>query len=129
MNLLPTTPGSESGFRTGEKKEGIYLRKSLEDIAHILKDIPYPKLLPKELIEYHYYLIDAGHSIMCVLQCYLEEAKKSNEFDLYEVPVPVKYVLAQEYQFLDTPNGKYVLINGEYDPKLGLIVDEKYYEY
>lgn len=105
------------------------MRKSIEDVAHLIKDIPYLKSLPKELCEYHYYLSDAGHSIMCILNCHLKEAINSRSLDLYEIPVPVKYVLTHDYYFLDTPTGKYILIEGEYDPNLGLTIDEKYYEY
>lgn len=80
-------------------------------------------------MEFHYYLTDAGHSVMCILNCHLKEAQESNSFDLYELPVPVKYVLSHDYHFINTPTGKYILLDAEYDPDLGLIVDEKYYEY
>lgn len=105
------------------------LRKSLEDIAHMVINIPYPKPLPKELLEYHYYLLDAGHSIMCILNSHVEEAEKSGSLDSYEIAVPVKYVLSHKYQFLETPIDKYILIKGDYDPELGLIVDENNYEF
>lgn len=85
------------------------LRKSLEDIKHLVKDIPYPSQLPDDLIDHHYYIADNGHSIMCVLKTHLDEASKSN-MDGYEIAVPVKYVLDNGY----THMGDYVIVEAEY---------------
>lgn len=41
------------------------MRKSLEDIKHMVKSIKYFNL-PQELRPYNYYIIDGGHCIMCV---------------------------------------------------------------
>lgn len=100
------------------------MRKSLQDIAHRVGNRPYPGQLPEELRPYHYYLLDAGHSIMCVLETHLKEAQKSN-MDDYELPVPVKYVLEKGYWFV---NG-YVVVSADYDNEIGLLVDDKYTEY
>ena len=100
------------------------MRKSLQDIAHMVRKYPYPGNLPEELKLYHYYLLDCGHSIMCVLETHLAEAQKTS-MDDYEVPVPVKYVLEKGYRFV----GQYVVIDAEYSGELGLMVDDKYYEY
>lgn len=100
------------------------MRKSLQDIAYMVHNKPYPKELPKKLKQYHYYIADSGHSIMCVLQMHLEEAKKTN-MDDYEIPVPVKYVLEKGYEIIDG----YVIVDAAYNLDTGLIVDEKYSEY
>lgn len=100
------------------------MRKSLQDIAHMVYNKPYPKELPKILKKYHYYIADSGHSIMCVLQMHLEEAQKTN-MDDYEMPIPVKYVLEKGYKVIDG----YIVTEAECNPDYGLIVDEKYLEY
>ena len=61
------------------------MRKSLQDIKHMVRTTPYPGKLPRELEPYHYYILDAGHCITCVLECHLEEAR--NDMDMYELPV------------------------------------------
>ena len=100
------------------------MRKSLQDIAHMVQNRPYPGHLPDELKPYHYYLLDCGHSIMCVLETHLEEAQESG-MDDYEVPVSVKYVIKKGYRFV---NG-YVIVDAEYSSEVGLLVDDEYSEY
>jgi hypothetical protein len=100
------------------------MRKSLQDIAHMIQWRLYPRQLPEELRPYHCYILDSGHSIMCVLETHLEEARKSS-MDDYELPVPVKYVLEKGYRFVDG----YVVVEAEYSEELGLMVDDKYSEY
>jgi hypothetical protein len=100
------------------------LRKSLEDVKHMVKEKRYPGIMPDELLNYHYYISDAGHSIMCIPECLLEEAKKG-DMNLYEVPIPVKYVLERGYR----KEGDFIIIDAEYRLPYGLIVDDKYYEY
>jgi hypothetical protein len=100
------------------------MRKSLQNIAHMVQKRSYPGTLPKELEFYHYYILDSGHSIMCVLEVHLAEAIKIG-MDGYEVPVPVKYVLEKGYRIVDG----YVIVDAEYDDVLGLVVDEKYSEF
>jgi hypothetical protein len=99
------------------------MRKSLRDIAHMVQKRPYPGVMPEELKPYHYYLLDCGHSIMCVLELHLVEAKGS--MDDYEVPVPVRYVLGNGYRLVDG----YVIVEADYDSEIGLIVDDKYSEF
>ena len=99
------------------------MRKSLEDIKHMVKPIKYFNL-PEELRSYNYYIVDGGHCIMCLLEKHLREAQQTN-MDFYEVPVPVKYVLEKGYRLV---NG-YVVVEAEYDPNFGLDVDDKYFEY
>lgn len=100
------------------------MRKSLQDIAHMVQKRPYPGKIPEELKLYHCYLLDCGHSVMCVLETHLEEAQKTSMND-YEVPVPVKYVLEKGYRFVDS----YIIVEAEYSSEIGLLVDESYYEY
>lgn len=99
------------------------MRKSLSDIAYMVKTIPYPGELLEELKPYHYYILDAGHCIMCVLECHLEEAK--GDMDMYELPVPVRYVLENGYR----KEGDYIIVDAPYDRTFGLVVDEKYFEH
>lgn len=97
------------------------MRKSLQDVAHMVSKRPYPGSLPAELEPYHYYIADGGHAIMCVLECHLTEGC----MDDYEIPVPVKYVVGKGYRFLDG----YVVVEAKYELPYGLMVDEKYSEY
>jgi hypothetical protein len=100
------------------------MRKSLEDIKHIVSKRPYEGVIPKELEPYHYYITDSGHSIMCVLECHLKEAKE-NDMDDYEVPIPVKYVLEKGWKV----EGDYIIVDAPYELPYGVMIEEKYYEY
>lgn len=100
------------------------MRKSLQDIIHMVRNVPYPKDLPDELKPYNYYVIDGGHSIMCVLEKHLKEIENI-DMDMHEVAVPVKYVLEKGYRFVDG----YVVVEAPYDQSFGLEVEEGYYEY
>jgi len=95
-------------------------RKSLQNIKHMVSKRPYHGL-PPELEQYHYYISDSGHCIMCVLECHLSKSSK----DDYELPVPVKYVLEKGYRFVDG----YVVVEAKYGLPLGLDVDDKYTEF
>jgi len=100
------------------------MRKSLEDIKHMVSKRPYNGTIPEELKPYNYYIADGGHSIMCVLECHLREAKESS-MDDYELPVPVKYVLRNGWSV----EGDYIIVDAPYEMPLGLMVEEKYYEW
>lgn len=100
------------------------MRKSLEGIKHMVKIVSYPSEIPEDINSHHVYLLDAGHSILCVLTMHLREAMKG-DLNNYEVPVPVKYVLEKGYLI----NGDYIIVNVPYDPALGLDVPDEYYEY
>ncbi len=99
-------------------------RKSQQDIKHMFVKRLYPGTIPCELRPYHYYVLDSGHCIMCVLECHLKDAEKTS-MDDYEIPVPVKYVLEKGYKITDG----YVVTEAPYDSMLGLTIDEKYSEY
>lgn len=99
------------------------MRKSLEDIAFmIVHRKKYPNL-PEELIPYSVYLLDSGHSIMCIPECLRADAVSNP--DNYEVPVQTKYVLTHPY----TIENGYIYIDAPYDPEYGLTVPEEYDEY
>jgi hypothetical protein len=100
------------------------MRKSLKDIKHIVFKKPYDDIIPKELESYHYYIIDSGHSIMCILECHLKEAKEKG-MDDYEVPIPVKYVLENGWKV----EGDYIIVDAPYELPYGVMIEEKYYEY
>lgn len=99
------------------------MRRSLKGIEHMVIPKLYAKPIPDELIPYHVYLKDCGHSILCVLECHLPNAK--GNYDNYELPVPVKYVLEKGYRMQDG----YIIVDAEYDNFLGLMVDDKYTEW
>lgn len=102
------------------------MRKSLEDLnpAMIRKVNNYPDL-PDELVEYCYYLSDCGYSIMAIPECLLSEHIKSTDLWEYEVPMPVKYVLATGYRMFEG----YVIVKAKYDNIFGLVIDGDYDEY
>ena len=97
------------------------MRKSLEDIKYMVKIELYPGNLPQDIISHHVYILDSGHSIMCVL----EECWGKGDPDDYELPVPVRYVLEKGYRV----DGDYVIVDAPYDQFMGLDVPDEYYEY
>lgn len=102
------------------------MRKSLLDLPRrmVAKD-DYPGL-PEELREFNYRLMDSGRCLMIVPMCLLAEAKKNgSELYLYEVAIPVKYVLEKGYQISDG----YILCDVPYDKRMGVDIPESYYEY
>lgn len=101
------------------------MRKSLDDIPEmVLPDAKYPRPLPAELVPYYVYLLDCGHSIMCVLRQHLAAAQQEG-MDQYEGAVPVKYVLEKGYEMI----GGYVIVDADYDPAYGLKIPEGYDEF
>ena len=89
----------------------------------MVRSVPYPKPIPADLVSHHVYILDSGHSIMCVLKQHWDEAKDIP--DDYEVPVPVKYVLEKGYEI----NGDYIIVDAPYDSDTGLNVPDEYSEY
>jgi hypothetical protein len=100
------------------------MRKSLEDIAHMLRPVAYSGNLPDDLKKFHYYIADCGHNIICILKKHYDEIAESN-MDKWEVPVPVRYVIEHGYEII----GDYVIVDAEYDSSIGLLVDRKYDEF
>lgn len=101
------------------------MRKSLEYLnrEYVRKDNY--QGLPDELKEFNYWIADSGHSIMAIPECLFSRAIESGNFDDYEVSFPVKYVLEVGYRMYKG----YVLVDGTYSSKVGLIIDESYTEY
>lgn len=100
------------------------MRRSLEDVKHMVKDKKYPGI-PEELKEFNYYLVDAGHSIMAIPEALFEDAVQDGDLDMYECAVPVKYVLEKGYKMYEG----HVIVETGYDKMLGVDIDGKYYEY
>lgn len=92
----------------------------------------YQGQLPDDLFFHHYYIQDTGHAIMAIPKSLLNKAIEDNNFDDYEVAIPVKYVLENGYEIFETDNriiNKRVIVDLQYDNKLGALVDSKYYEF
>lgn len=98
------------------------MRRSQEGISGIIKD-NYP--LPDELKEFNYYYPDEnGHVVMAIPESLLDEAIKNGDLDMYECPVPCKYVLKQGYRMFQD----HVVVNCLYGD-FGIDIDSSYYEY
>lgn len=93
------------------------------DRRYVRKD-NYPGL-PEALEEYNYWIADAGRCIMAIPTALMEEAHANGDLDMFEVPMPVKYVLAKGW----TIAYGHVIVEAEYDNTLGLIVPEGYEEW
>jgi hypothetical protein len=93
-------------------------------IASMATPYKYKGYLPKDLEKHHVYYVDSGHSIVCVLESHLDQAQKT-DMKMYEVPVPVKYVVKKGYRFVND----HVVVDAPYDEFLGLVIDEKYRDY
>lgn len=100
------------------------VRKSLHDMVHMICKATYPSL-PEELKPYYVYLLDSGHCLCCVPEESTKEHPDSNEWDNYEIPAPVKYVLENGYRIFN----EYLIVDAPYDPEIGLNVPEEYSEY
>lgn len=100
------------------------MRRSHEGLIGVTKDA-YPGL-PKELEEFNYYYHDGetGHVIMAIPECLLEEAEQNMDFDMFECPFPVKYVLENGYRIYK----EHIICDGMYDMLFGLQIDAKWYE-
>lgn len=101
------------------------MRKSLQDIAHIVRQIPYPSQLPDEIKHLHCYIADSGHCILAVPESLLAEAKEDPE--LYEVPLPVKYVISKGWRTL--PGTDCITVDVSYDEFLGAVVPDGFEEW
>lgn len=101
------------------------LRKSHKGIivGGVIKD-DY-KDLPEELKKFNYYYKDDnGHVIMAVPESLLEEAKHKGNLDVFEVPMPVKFVLKVGYRMICD----HVVVQAEYDRNFGVMIPDEFYE-
>lgn len=102
------------------------LRKSLQDVAFMVQDIPYPRPLPAEIAHLHAYVIDGGHCILAVPTVFDKLAAERGA-ELYEVPLPVKYVLAKGWKPFEGTDS--ILVDVPYDEDLGAMVPAGYDEF
>ena len=102
------------------------MRKSLMDIAHMVRPIPYPKPLPEELEHLHCYLVDCGHNILCVPKSMLNQALDGDVFN-YEVPIPVRYVLEKGWEHIPCTDA--ITVDFQYDDDIGAVIPFEYDEY
>lgn len=99
------------------------MRKSQEGIVGIKKDNYFG--LPDVLKEFNYYYQDSGHVIMAIPESLLKDATENGDLDMFECPVPCKYVLEQGFRIFQN----HVVVDCTYDEFVGLVVDDSYYEY
>lgn len=102
------------------------LRKSLQDIAFMVRDVAYPKPLPVALIPLHYYIADGGHCLMAVPRPLLEQALEKG-CDMYEVPLPVRYVLEKGWDEIAGTDS--ICVDVPYHDMMGALVPDGYEEY
>ena len=98
------------------------MRRRHNGLTGVRKD-NYP--LPNDLQEFNYYYQDSGHVIMAVPECLLEKAEKKGDLDMYECPLPCKYVLEKGYRIYRA----HVICDAVYDPYFGVDVPDSYYEW
>lgn len=99
------------------------MRRSHEGLVGIIKDNY--KGLPNELQEFNYYYGDGlGHVIMAIPEGLLKEAEEYGDLDMYECPVPVRYVLNRGYRIYK----EHIVCDVKYDPVFGIDVNEKWFE-
>ena len=108
------------------RKVGEIMRKSLSDLNPnmIRKVDDYPGL-PEELKEYCYWISDSGYSIMAIPERLLKEHFGSMELWLYEIPMPVRYVLEKGWKTFEG----YIIVEAGYNSEIGLEMDGDYYDY
>jgi hypothetical protein len=78
-------------------------------------DTEYHLELPDELNKWHVFVMDSGHSILCLLETFIHTVQE-NKYEDYLLPVPVKSVL-RNYRI----ENNIVIVNLQYDKKFGLI--------
>lgn len=100
------------------------MRRSHEGLsANFIKKNDYSGL-PKELKEFNYYYLDGGHVVMAIPKCLLDEAQKNRDLDMFECPIPCKYVLERGYEIVN----EYVVVDVPYDSTFGVEIDDRYFE-
>ncbi len=104
----------------------MFLRDSLKDIPHMVRDISYPAPLPMALVPLHAYVTDTGHSIMAVPEAFVKDALRDG-CKWYEIPMPVRYVL--ETGWKPIPGTDAVSVPVPYDENMGALIPDGYEEY
>lgn len=82
--------------------------------------------LPEELKKFNYYYHDGetGHVLMVVPEVLLPEAMAKGDLDVFEVPVPCKYVLKNGYRMFDD----HVIVQVKYNRDFGVMTPLEYFE-
>ena len=88
----------------------------------MVRDVPYPGEIPQALAHLHAWLEDSGHSIMAVPKVFLDKARKEGCW-LYEVPLPVRYVLAAGWEPIEGTDG--IAVDVPYDSMMGAMVPDR----
>jgi len=100
------------------------MRGSMRDFdPRLYRKIGYPGL-PEELEEYSYYLSDSGYCLMCIPECFEEEAWPGSQ-DGYELALPTRYVLEKGYRIRDG----YLVVDVPYSDEMGAMVPDGYDEF
>ena len=101
------------------------MRKSMREFSkESVSRPPYPAALPEKLEPLHYYIAGSGHVIMSVVKKNIIGAQ-TDEYDDYEIGLPVKYVLEKGYEMKDG----YCIVDVEHSLDFGAIVGEEYDEF
>lgn len=101
------------------------MRRSHEGLnAVLIKKDDYSGL-PEELREFNYYYGDGdtGHVVMAIPKCLLAEAQSNGDLDMFECPIPCKYVLERGYEMVEG----HVVVDVPYGT-FGAEVDDRYFE-
>ena len=124
MNCIYEVNTSKCQSHSGSDKSNS-LRRSLADLppSMVRKD-QYPGL-PDELAQFNYWIQDCGRCILSIPESLLAEAETNGDLDMYEVPMPVKYVLEKGYRVYKG----HIIVAAEYDQILGLNMPEEYNEW
>ena len=116
--------GSKS--RENAKPDGSNsVRRSLADISEAAAHKDNCRSLPEEFKGFNYWIVDSGRCVMPAPETLLPEAEAAGDLDLYEVPIPVKYVLEKGYRLYM----ERVIVEAGYDPEMGLVIPEGYEEW
>ncbi|MCE5342775.1 MAG: hypothetical protein LLF96_04190 [Eubacteriales bacterium] len=105
------------------------MRRSLQDIAGMVRNIPYPHPLPAELVPYHTYVADGGHCLCAIPREILPPMPSADKLWMYEVPIPVKYVLHIGYTWMVGDQEKFLLVDVPYSNELGSMVPDGFDEF
>jgi len=92
-------------------------------MSHMLvREKSYPTPLPEEIRGWYFYVLDCGHSVLCLLSADWDIALSAPSD--YLTPIPVKTVL-RGYRMQEG----FVIVDVPYDPELGALPDEADSEY
>lgn len=79
-------------------------------------------LADNHITDYYHYDFDTGHNIMAIPKCLLDEAIVSGDPYLYQVPMPLAYVMEKGF----SRYREFLVCDAYYDSEYGLCVPEEY---